>query len=284
MQKYVKIRDFLRKIISKLKFFKIGFSFVFIFVLAIFLDEIRLYFCFVIFVCLHELSHLLVEKKLGYMASRIHLTFFGASLEGLDDFSLNDEIKIVLAGPLFNLCVVVLCYLSFWFYPESYIYLYDILVANLSIFFFNFLPVYPLDFGRILLAIFSKKYKREDALRLTKNISLVFVVLLFALFLISFFFEYNFTLGFVCFNLTYLLFSSAKDTSFKRSLFVCKKLKLISKGLLERNIYVSDKVDLYELFKYIDNSHFYNFIFVDDNYEIVNSISEIEFYQAMKLI
>lgn len=284
MQIFNQIGHFLRKIEFSFKFFKIGFSFVFIFVLAYFLDEMRLYFFFVIFVCLHELAHFFVAKKLGYMATKIHLTFFGASLEGLDDFTLNDEIKIVVVGPLFNLFVVVLCYLSFWFFPESYIYLNDVLIANLSIFLFNILPIYPLDCGRLILSFLSKKMNRKRALNLTKKISLFVIVFLFLLFLISFFFEFNFTLGFVCVNLAFLLFSSAKDTSFKRSLFAERKFKLISKGLLERNIYVSSKTSLYSLFKFIDDNHFYNFIFLDENYDIVNTLSEIEFYQAMKLL
>ena len=46
-------------------------------------------------------------------------------LEGNDDFLISDEIKIVLAGPLFNFFVAIFCYLCFWFEPETYIFLYD---------------------------------------------------------------------------------------------------------------------------------------------------------------
>ena len=87
--------------------------------IAIFISEVYLYFVYVAFGLLHELAHYFVAKKLGYLAKNIRLNFFGASLEGCDDFSLVDEIKIILAGPLFNFCIVVLCYLAFWFYPES---------------------------------------------------------------------------------------------------------------------------------------------------------------------
>lgn len=225
-----------------------------------------------------------MAKKLGYMAKRIHLNFFGASLEGLDDFTLKDEIKIILAGPLFNLFVIVLCYLSFWFYPVSYHYLNEILLANIGILVFNFLPIFPLDFGRLILAWLTKKYQRQDALKKTRLFSLVFLSFMFVIFLVSFFFDFNFTFGFVCVNLMVLLFSEGKGTSFKREMFVQRKMKLLSKGLTERNVYVKAGMPMYSLFKFIDDYHFINFFFVDSNLDIINSLSEFEFYRANGLM
>lgn len=262
-------------------FLKLDFSFVLMFFLACFLNEQRVYLLFVLFICLHEMSHFLVAKKLGYCASRIRLNFFGASLEGLDDFSLDDEIKIVLAGPLLNFFVVILCYLSFWFYPESYHYLNEILLVNWSIFLFNFLPIFPLDFGRILLAVFSKKRMRKDALKIVKNVSIISIIFLFLIYLISFFFELNFSLGFVCVNLMILHCKSAKDTSFKRAIFIYRKFKLLSKGLIERNIYLNCKTNLSSVFKYIDDYHFVNFIFLDDSLNYVYEKSELDIYKDM---
>lgn len=274
----------MRKIKNIMSFIKIDFSFLVLLVLAYFLDELKFYFIYVVFIVLHELAHFLVAKKLGYMPKRIHLSFFGASLEGYDDFLFYDEIKIILAGPLFNFFVAIICYLSFWFEPETYIYFYDILVANLSILLFNILPIFPLDAGRFLLASFSKKYTRTDALKRTKKISFYFILCLFIVFLISFFFKYNFTLGFVCINLVILLFSNSKSTSYKRELFVLKKLKNLKFGLLEKTIYVRSDIENFRLFKFIDNSHYFKFVFLDKNGNKVNEMSEIEFYRKNNLI
>ena len=278
---FIKNNEKMRKIYNCFKILKLDLSFFVIFTVAFFLDEIGLYFCYVIFTLLHELSHFVVAKKLGYYPQKIHLSFYGATLEGDDDFMPNDEIKIVLAGPLFNLCVVILCYLSFWFYPESYIILYDVLIANWSIFLFNFLPIYPLDFGRFLLAFFSKKYVRKEALKKTKIVSFVFIVFMFFVFLLSFFYAYNFTLGFVCVNLVNLFLSSTKDTSYKRQLFVDRKSKLMKKGLVERNVYVEENTPLYSLFKFIDDHHYVNFVFVSKDYVQKEKLSEVEFYRRV---
>lgn len=274
----------LRKNVKFLSFLKIDISFLLLFIIAYFLDEIRLYFLYVIFISIHELSHFFVAKKYGYLPEKIHFTFFGASLEGYDDFLFNDEIKIILAGPLFNFCMVIFCYLCFWFNPESYIVLNDVLIVNLSILIFNILPVFPLDFGRILLACFSKKHLRKRALEITKKISFFVLIFMFCLFLISFFFEYNFTFGFVIFNLARLLFSSTKETSYKRQFFVFRKLKLLKNGLLDRTIYVKQNTSLYNLFKFIDDGHYFNFVFLNEHGDIVDEISEIELYRKCEFI
>lgn len=284
MQIFNKNDKKMRKITKIFKFFKVDYSFFLIFVIAFLLDEIWLYVCFVLSILCHELTHYFVAKKLGYLPHKIHLTFFGASLEGADDFALSDEVKIVVAGPLFNLSVIIFCYLSFWFYPESYNFLNDLLLANWSILLFNFCPIYPLDMGRFLLAIFTKNKSRKDALEKTKRVSYIFISLFFVLFLLSFFYEYNFSLGFVCVNLTSLCFSSSRDTSYKRQLFAEKKFSKLKSGLIERTVYVENATPMFSLFKHIDDYHFVNFVFLDNKHHVVKKLSEIEFYEAMGLI
>lgn len=274
----------LRKITNFEKIFKIDFSFFVLFVLAFLLEEVKLYFCMFAFVVLHELAHFFVAKKLGYLPQKIRLNFFGASLEGYDDFLLFDEIKIVLAGPSFNFFVVVFCYLCFWFNPESYDFLYEILLANWSLFLFNFLPIFPLDCGRFLLAVFSIKRNRIDAVKKVQKISVCFLIFMFFIFLMSVFYEFNFSLGFVCVNLTVLVFASTKDTSYKRQLFACRKLKLLKKGLIERRICVDENILSFKLFKFIDDYHFVQFVFLNKNMEIVKVVSEFEFYRENKLL
>lgn len=274
----------LRKKFKFCSFFKVDISFLLLLFLAILIDDVVIYFWHVLFVVLHELSHFFMAKKLGYLPQKIHLTFFGASLEGEDDFLAEDELKIILAGPVFNLCIIMICYLTFWFEPESYIFLYDILIANWSIFVFNMLPIFPLDMGRFLLVLFNKKYDRKVALEKTKHISFIFVFLMFVVFLVSFFFEYNFTLGFVCVNLASLLMKNAKDTSYKRQLFAHRKFEKLKKGLVERTVYVFSGCPTYKLYRFIDEYHLFRFVFIDKHNVCVSSMTEFELYKSDGLI
>jgi len=266
------------------KFLQIDFSFIFIFCIAILIGEFRFYFWYILCLIGHEFSHFFVAKKLGYYSKKIKLNFFGAVLEGDDDFLLKDEIKIVLAGPIFNFCLIIFCYLSFWFEPECYEYLNEVLLANLSILIFNLLPVFPLDCGRLVLLIFSLKRNRIRALKSARIVSLIFIVLLFGLFILSSFYSFNIALGLSAINLMSLYLSNSNDTSYKRQLFVDRKFKLLERGLLERTIYVRKDFKLYSLFKFIDDNHFINFIFLDSKLNQVDKLSEVEFYKKMNLL
>lgn len=270
--------------INLFKFIKFDFSFVLIFVIALINGDAFLFLCFSVFLLLHEFTHFFVAKKLGYMAGQIRLNFFGASLEGLDDFLLFDEIKIVLSAPLLNLFFAGLCYIMFWFEPESFNYLGEVLTANLAIFFFNMLPIYPLDAGRVLLALLSIRRERTQALRLVKIISFLSLLAMFMLFIISFFTSYDFVLGFVTINLFVLAFKSAPATSYKRRLFAKRKFKLLSKGLICREIYLKAGLSEISLFKHIDDYHYLRFVFVDENFKVLYSIDEVELYKKFDLL
>lgn len=254
--------------------FVIDYSFLIMLILFFLLDDLKFYFIYLVFIFLHEMSHLIVAKKLGYLPKKLKLTAFGASLEGFDDFLMADEIKIALAGPIFNFVISVICYLCFWFYPESYSVLSDILAVNLSILIFNIIPVFPLDAGRIMLCFLSRKKRRCEAVNLTKNISLVIVCLMFILSIISFFMSFGFGLGFVSINLCLLLFSSSKDTSFKREILLNKKLKRLNKGLAQKTLLVSENYPENLLLKFIDGEHYFIFVFVNERFEKIRELDE----------
>ena len=283
----VKILKHTKNTIKKIKncvFIKIDASFLIVLILAILLDEVWFYFVYLLSMLMHEFSHLLVAKKLGYHTQKMSLSFFGAKLEGDDDFLISDEIKIVLAGPIFNLLMIIFCYLCFWFEPISYHYLSSVLLANWSLLIFNCLPIFPLDMGRFFLAILSKKKTRPAAVKSMKLFSIFLTSFIFVLFLVSFFFVKNFSFGFMCVNLMSLCLSASKDTSYKRGLFVRKKFDKLKKGLPEKNIYISADTPVYSLFKFIDDSHFVNFIFLSDKLVPVCKMTETEFYKEINMI
>ncbi len=279
-----KNREKLQKNINGQNLFDVDFSFLLIFAFAFLVGEIWFYCIYIFFLICHEMCHFFVAKKLGYFPKKIKLNFFGAALEGDDDFAEKDEIKIVLAGPFFNFCVIVFCYLCFWFYPESYEFLHQILIANLAIFFFNMLPIFPLDFGRFLLVFLSKHLLRTKAVFLLKKISLLFVCFLFGLGLAATYSGSGISIALGAINLMILTFSSAKDTSYKRHLFAKRKFKLLKKGLVERVIYVDAFAKDYSLFKFVDDNHFVKFVFLDGNLKPVRFLSEIELYQNNNLL
>lgn len=265
-------------------FVKIDYSFFLMLVLFLILDCFWFYFYYVLFIILHEMSHLMIAKRKGYFPKKIKLTMFGASLEGFDDFLLKDEIKIVLAGPFFNLIIVVCIYLCYWFFPESSEYLDDILKVNQSILFFNLLPIFPLDAGRLLLCFLSLKFGRKEAVRIVKKVSLVFVFVMFFVSTISFLFLYNFVLGFVSLNLCLLLFESSNGTSYKREVLFRKKISKLSRGLPQKVIYIKQNYPENLLLKFLDAEHYFLFVFVDENLIVTRKVDEFELLKKLGFI
>ncbi len=276
------------KIYEKLKrlfkFVKVDYSFLLFLVLLIFLDMLKVYFLYIVFILLHELSHLFVARRLGYFPKQLKITVFGASLEGFDDFLTLDEIKIILAGPMFNFFVIIMCYLSFWFWPESFEFLNDVLIVNQAILFFNILPIFPLDCGRILLCLCSIKKGRMEAVGVIKKASFCFMIVLFIISIFIFLFTFNLSFSFACVNLCILLFESANGTSFKREFAIRKKQERLSKGLMQKIIYVKNDYNELYLLKFIDSDHYFVFVFVDDNFKELQRIDEFELLKKLGFI
>jgi Zn-dependent protease/CBS domain-containing protein len=136
-------------------------------------------------VVLHELGHALVGMRAGIPAKAIILLPIGG-VTLLDEtqrpiepgiLTWKRDVRIAMAGPLVNLLVaglaavvllVVAPEVPLWTKP--YIYSENLprslVWANLWLALFNLLPAYPMDGGRVLRALFSR---RMDTVRATRR-------------------------------------------------------------------------------------------------------------------
>lgn len=117
-------------------------------------------------VIFHEFIHLIVASYCGYNVNKIELFPFGGMAEytGLLEMKPLEEIKVALAGPLFNLLTGgVVYFLSIQgVIPETYMVLGSDIIPliveyNLVIATVNFVPALPLDGGRVLRALLVRK-------------------------------------------------------------------------------------------------------------------------------
>ncbi len=155
---------------------------------------------------IHELGHAYAAEKCGYKLKKITLMPYGAVISGdIHGIKYSDEIKVVLAGPLVNLCVAVSTLALWWVYPPSYPYTELCFTANASLFLINLIPAYPLDGGRFLLATLSLYLKRATAVKIAKVTGYIFACVLLGAFVYSVYTEINFTILF--FSL-FILFGS----------------------------------------------------------------------------
>lgn len=175
---------------------KVHWSFVLLGLLMIVFGHWQIFLWCILVVILHEMGHSAVGRRLGYKLNVITLLPYGASLSGKNaPFDNNDEIKIAIAGPIVNVVLIIVFVALWWIFPSFYNFTKDFVNANIYTLCFNVLPVYPLDGGRVLNALLSKKMSTKSARRVLKVVGLCITFLFFALFFISFFYKLNYMLG-----------------------------------------------------------------------------------------
>ena len=237
--------------------------------------------CYTMSAVLHEFGHFIVAKRCGYKMVQLRLMPYGAELSGeLDQFIYNDEIKIAVAGPLTSLVVAVLMVSLWWVIPSSYVYTYDFCISNLVCAIFNILPIYPLDGGRVFVAMLSKKLRRSDAVRYAKMATMVFSMSLFALFILSCFFTYNLSFGLVSIMLFASSLSVNKSNAYFRISTRADKLRYSKKGFEVVEIVINKNVPLYKIYSKLKTQKFYRFLIVDDNMSIKGIVDESVFDNA----
>lgn len=144
-------------------------------------------------VVLHELGHAAMARRFGVETREIVLYPIGgvARLDRIP--SGKAELLIALAGPAVNLILagmliawLVVRQVQVSFSPEDLLagsapVVWQLLTANLTLFFFNLVPAFPMDGGRILRAILSMYAGQEKATRIAARVGQGFA-LLFALY------------------------------------------------------------------------------------------------------
>ncbi len=145
----------------------------------------------------HELGHSIVASTCGYRLNKITLMPFGAVVSGnLDGINMKDQMKIAFAGPLTNLAIALFFVAMWWIFPVLYAYTDVVVEANFSLAIMNFLPIFPLDGGRVLSAGLSGALGRKKAFIICKITGIAFSVLLLIGFIVSVFNSVNFSLLF----------------------------------------------------------------------------------------
>jgi Zn-dependent protease len=147
---------------------------------------------------MHELGHALVARRQGIVVERIDLWFFGglAQLRS-EPRTWAGELAVAIAGPIVTLVVFIACASAAALIDSSnhfidaallrssasaspaYVLLSFVAAMNAILFLFNLAPGFPLDGGRILLALAWKATgDRNRAMRIAGRAGVGFAYLL----------------------------------------------------------------------------------------------------------
>lgn len=113
---------------------------------------------------LHETSHLVCAKRLGFSVSELKLLPFGASMRmEWERHDPNGEALVSLAGPVANLTAAACVALLLHFTADPFRPMITFLYANLCLGIWNLLPIFPMDGGRVLLSMLERSVSPAKA-------------------------------------------------------------------------------------------------------------------------
>ena len=193
-------------------------------VIAIVTKNIEKYTEFMLFIIIHEMAHLVTGIILGVKPKRIDVYALGLSLEfysfGHITYKNLRKILIYIAGPLINFVIaIVLVILN----DKTYL---DIIYINLILGFFNLLPIYPMDGGRILKQVLTIIKCEKTSKIIINRVSNIVVTLITICYSILILYVHNFAIFMVIIYLWIILIKENKNL----------KLQLKMYEVLEREI------------------------------------------------
>lgn len=218
------------------------------------------YLVYMLALLLHELAHFAVARMLGYKMSNILFMPYGVSLDARGEYiSPSHEVLIALAGPVCNLLLVMISVCIWWIEPTFYVYTFDFAMINLTLAIFNFLPILPLDGGRVITSVF---YKNQQGVKKTLNIiCCIILIVSLIMFVVSMFYVINFSYLFVACFLISSLYSKGNDKYYKYA----KKYNCVYDiPKKECTIIVPKDIETKKLLKYIDDDYYTYFKYVDE--------------------
>ena len=160
---------------------KINLQIFFFIVLFILTHQIEMYTCIMLFAFIHELGHLvsgiilkLKPKALSIMPFGISITFETYGYKKMIEIK---KIIIAMGGPITNILIGIIS-----IFLNINTNLKEIIIyTNIIIAFFNLIPLYPLDGGRILKGIVILKKDKMKADKIVNVISNTTLVLITAM-------------------------------------------------------------------------------------------------------
>lgn len=232
-------------------------------ILLILLGFGYIFFIYLIVVILHEFAHAFVAKKIGYKINKVFLLPFGAQLSLEQNFiEEKDEIIVALAGPILNFVLAFSCIALWWIEPVIFNYTKEFVFANFINGLINLLPCYPLDGGRIFVAMLSKKINRKKALNLCFIFNYIICIIFLLLFIIYLKNGVNLTFAIMAIFIFFGTFENKLGGNYNLCNYLFQEMTYLNKAYIPIKAFaVKSDIEIFKIAKHMDK-YKYNIIYV----------------------
>lgn len=240
-----------------------------------------------IWVFLHEITHILVALKFGCKFYNIEFHIFGMKAELIDIDSLKENQKIIvyLSGALLNIVLAIFFYIINIKYNSSFIE--TSMNLNIGLAVFNLLPAYPLDGSRILEVILSKKMLFKKAQKIISIVSFSIAALFIIISAIIYIFLHSLNLSMIIGAIIIIYITRMEEHTtmyITMSNVVKKRHKLLKNKYIEnKSISVYYKQGLVNVLALVDRNKFNTFYILDDDMKLIYILNEDELIDALKV-
>ena len=206
-------------------------------ILFYFTKQIEIYIIMIIFAIIHELGHLLCGMIVGLKPDKIELMPTGLAISFKTNVELYNQkigkgnlfnikkILVAIAGPLTNILMIII----FSFINIEYNLKLMIIYSNWLIFFFNLLPIYPLDGGRIIQEILHIKMGINKSKDIVSDVSIIIMIILTSVGSIGILYYKNIAIFFIIIYLWIIVINEYRK--FIKRKILLKKIKNYSKTI-----------------------------------------------------
>ena len=240
-----------------------------------------------IWVFLHEITHILVALKFGCKFYNIEFHIFGMKAELIDIDSLRENQKIIvyLSGALLNIVLAIFFYIINIKYNSSFIE--TSMNLNIGLAVFNLLPAYPLDGSRILEVILSKRMLFKKAQKIISIVSFSIAALFIIIAVIIYIFLHSLNLSMIIGAIIIIYITRMEEHTtmyITMSNVVKKRHKLLKNKYIEnKSISVFYKQGLVNVLALVDRNKFNTFYILDDDMKLIYILNEDELIDALKV-
>jgi len=237
-------------------------------------------------VLIHELTHVLVARRLGLKVKDIELLPFGGVSHISSDLELDPrkELYVAIAGPASNLALVFLSLAlkKYGFWSETWSPYF--LQCNLVMAGFNLLPALPLDGGRVYRAYLGRRIGLRAATYQASKSGQIWAVI------IIFLGTFSMALGYTGFDISlnglFLFYAASREKNMAPYLFIRhltqKKNELFRTGILGAESLVTyEDVTLGEIIRPFVPQKFHLVLVLDRQWQYKGMVTEAKIIDGL---